>query len=537
MTTAVWLLDASPVMNMRRMFSGWKPALTGLVRGLAVGVALAAAAGQSAWGFPGVDDVQSDAQESKIRESVVKISATMRYPDLMRPWTKHSPQDISGTGVVLDGKRILTNAHVVLYASQLFVESYQSSDKLPAKVEAVGPGIDLAVLKLEDESFFEKRPPLVRTAELPEVKETVLVYGYPQGGSAQSITKGIVSRIEFAGYNEGISGVRVQIDAAINPGNSGGPAMVNGKMIGLIFSKLTQADNIGYIIPSEEIDLFLKDVADGSYDGKPAMHQALQTLENDALRSYLALDKKTQGMVVHAPDPSDSHDPLKPFDLLTKIGDREIDNVGMVKIKDSLRLNFHYLIQKLAKDGKVPISIVRQGKTMTVDVPAQIKYPTLIPSLKGHYPSYFIYGPLVFSPVTSEFTQSFDRTGRAYTALALISSPLATRRGDLPKFEGEELVVVTSPMFPHRIGKGYDNPFTKIIKDVNGVPIKNLRHLVEVLRDSKQKFTTIRFDDKFSETIVFDHEQALKATDEILSDNGIREQASDDLAAVWSKKK
>ena len=96
--------------------------------------------------------------------------------------------------------------------------------------------------------------------------------------------------------------MRVQIDAAINPGNSGGPALVDGKMIGLIFSKLTQADNIGYIIPGEEIDIFLKDVADGKYDGKPAMHESLQTLENDALRGFLGLDKKTQGMVVHSPD-------------------------------------------------------------------------------------------------------------------------------------------------------------------------------------------------------------------------------------------
>src|SRR5271168_156189 len=108
-----------------------------------------------------VDQTQGDAQENKIRESVVKVSATMRYPDLTHPWTKHSPQDASGTGVVIDGKRILTNAHVVLYASQLFVESYQSSDKLPAKVEAVSPGIDLAVIRLEDESFFDKRTPMM----------------------------------------------------------------------------------------------------------------------------------------------------------------------------------------------------------------------------------------------------------------------------------------------------------------------------------------------------------------------------------------
>jgi S1-C subfamily serine protease len=484
-----------------------------------------------------VDQTQSDAQESKIRESVVKIFATMRYPDLTHPWSKHSPQEASGTGVVIDGKRILTNAHVVLYASQLFVESYQSSDKLPARVEAVSPGIDLAVLRLEDESFFEKRLPLSRVAALPEVKETVLVYGYPQGGSAMSITKGIVSRIEFTGYNEGTFGLRVQIDAAINPGNSGGPALVDGKMIGLIFSKLTQADNIGYIIPSEEIDLFLKDVSDGTFDGKPAIHESLQTLENDALRAFLGLEKKAQGMVVHSTDPGNPKDPLKPFDLITKIGDHEIDNVGMVKIKDNLRLNFHYLVQKVVKDGTVPLSVMRQGKTMPIDLPAKTKYPMLIESLKGRYPSYFIYGPLVFSPVTSEFAASFDRTGRLYAALALMGSPLATRRGDLPKFAGEELVVVTSPMFPHKIGKGYDNPFSKIVKEVNGIPIKNLRHFVEVLRDLKEKFTTIRFDDKFSETIVFNHQDALKATDEILSDNGIREQASDDLTAVWSKKK
>ncbi len=478
--------------------------------------------------------VQDSDAEGKIRDSVVKVFATMRRPDLSHPWTKESPREASGTGVVIDGKRILTNAHVVTYASQLFVESNQSSEKLPARVEAVGPGIDLAVIRLEDESFFEKRTPMARTTALPEVKDTVLVYGFPQGGSTLSITKGIVSRIEFTGYGDGVSGVRVQIDAAINPGNSGGPALVDGKMIGLIFSKLTQSDNIGYIIPSEEIDLFLADVADGKYDGKPAMHEPLQTLENDALRAFLRLDRKTQGMVVHAPNPADPKDPLRPFDLITKIGDQEIDNTGMIKINDRLRLRFQYLIQKLAKDGKVPLTVVRQGKPMTIDLPVKAEYPMLIRPLKGKYPSYFIYGPLVFSPVTTELASAF---GRFTGALAIIGSPLVTRRADYPRFEGEELVVVASPIFPHKIGKGYDNPIYKVVKEINGVPVKNIRHLVELLRDSKEKYTTIVFDDRASETIVFNHQEALKATDEVLSDNGIRQPASDDLDSIWSKKK
>jgi hypothetical protein len=349
-----------------------------------------------------------------------------------------------------------------------------------------------------------------------------------------SITKGIVSRIEFTGYGEGVSGVRVQVDAAINPGNSGGPALIDGKMVGLIFSKLTQSDNIGYIIPSEEIDLFLKDVADGTYDGKPAMHESLQTFENDALRGFLHVDRKTQGMVVHAPNPVDPKDPLKPFDLITKIGDQDIDNTGMVKINDRLRLRFQYLIQKLAKDFKVPLTVVRQGKTMAIDLPVKATNPMLVESLKGKYPSYFIYGPLVFSPVTSELA---GQIGRFAGMFSLIGSPLVTRRGDHPKFEGEELVAVAAPMFPHRVGKGYDNPLYKVVKEINGVRVKNIRHLVELLRDSKEKYTTIRFDDLASETIVFDHQEALRATEEVLSDNGIRQQASDDLAAIWTKKR
>src|SRR5437667_209861 len=99
------------------------------------------------------------------------------------------------------------------------------------------------------------------------VEEAVMVYGYPKGGSSLSITKGIVSRIEFAEYNFPVAGLRIQIDAAINPGNSGGPAVVGDKMIGLAFSHLSDSKNIGYIIPSEEIDLFLQDIADGHYDG------------------------------------------------------------------------------------------------------------------------------------------------------------------------------------------------------------------------------------------------------------------------------
>jgi S1-C subfamily serine protease len=476
------------------------------------------------------------ADEKDVDNSVVKIFATKRAPDALHPWRKQGPQDVSGTGVVIDGKRILTNAHMVLYASQVFVQPSQSDEKLSATVEAIGPGIDLAVLKLEDESFFEKHEPLKRAATLPQVKDSVLVYGYPEGGSSLSITKGIVSRIEFSPYYT-TAGLRIQIDAAINPGNSGGPALVDGKMIGLIFSRLRTSDNIGYIIPVEEIELFLTDAADGTYVGKPALYDQLQTLENDALRAKLGLDKKTSGMVVHEPDRSSADYPLKKWDLITKIGEHDVDNMGMVQVGNDLRLRFHYFVQKLVKDNKVPLTIVREGKKLEIELPVSVDHNDLVIDLKTKYPPYFLYGPLVFSPVTTEFLSGFDRAGGVYSLLAQISSPLATRRGDRKRFPGEELVVIPSPMFPHKIAKGYSNPMTKVVKEVNGVPIRNLKHLVETLRDTKEKYITIVFDDRNSETLVFDRIEMLKATDEVLNDNGVRQQCSDDLAAIWENKR
>jgi hypothetical protein len=67
-------------------------------------------------------------------------------------------------------------------------------------------------------------------------------------------------------------------------------------------------------------------------------------------------------MIVHSPAEPKPDYPLKTWDLITKIGSSEIDNVGMVKIKDNLRMQFQYLIQKYTKAGKVPLTIVRQGK-------------------------------------------------------------------------------------------------------------------------------------------------------------------------------
>src|SRR3984957_21077131 len=74
----------------------------------------------------------SKSTSANVENAVVKVFSTVRNPDLSRPWTKQAPTEITGSGVVIEGKRILTNAHVVLYASQVQVQANQAGDKISA---------------------------------------------------------------------------------------------------------------------------------------------------------------------------------------------------------------------------------------------------------------------------------------------------------------------------------------------------------------------------------------------------------------------
>ncbi|MFZ4875061.1 trypsin-like peptidase domain-containing protein [Janthinobacterium sp. Mn2066] len=476
------------------------------------------------------------ASASALENSVVKVFSTLRGPDPYKPWSKAGPQEVTGSGVVIDGHRILTNAHVVGYASQVQIQANGAGDKIPATVLAISRGMDLALLKVDDDSFFDSHKPVPRANVLPDVRDAVLAYGYPTGGTSLSITKGIVSRIEFVRYNYPVSGLRIQIDAAINPGNSGGPVIAGDKMIGLAFAGALNMQNIGYIIPNEEIELFLRDEASGTPQGKPAMFDMIQTLENPALRTSLKLGKNVEGAVVLIPFSKDADYPLKEFDVITHIGDFPIDNQGMVKLNANSRVRFQYRVQQLAKNGLLPLTVVRNGASMKVSVPVSSSHPMLIPSLSGNYPSYFIFGPMVFSRATSEFMSVPNSNPQILYGMAFAGNPLMTRRGDKPDAQREELVVIASPFFPHKLMNGYSTRLFSVLYSVNGVPVRSLAHLVTLLRDQTDDLLTFRFEQRDAEAIVVPRKEMLAATEAILTDNGIRSEASPDMLKIWNEK-
>ena len=468
-----------------------------------------------------------------IEESVVKLLVTKRAPDYFKPWTKAAPEKVSGSGVVIDGKRILTNAHVVMHASQVFVQMRRGGDQMTAKVKAIGPGIDLAIVELVDPTPLKDIPALPLADALPELKSHVSVYGYPAGGDDLSITDGIVSRIEFTSYNYAAYGVRIQVDAALNPGNSGGPAINDGKIVGLVFSKINEAENIGYLIPADEIREFLKFVDKGHYDGNMLMMEEYQTAENDALRKSLKMSSDVTGVVVTKPYSDDDGYPLKKWDVITHVGKHAVDNQGYVDVRDGLRMRFLYFVAREAKDGKIDLTILRDGEKKEVTVPVAPRPDAVVPILEDRYPEYFIYGPVVFEVASQEYIQAL---GKAAGALTYLKSPLISRLYDKPNEPGEQIVVVATRLFPHASIKGYDNRPLGVVGKLNGKKVKNLRALGEMIRDSKDEFLRFEMADR-SESLVFNRAEMEAATEEILSNEGIRYQASDSLKDVFDKDK
>jgi S1-C subfamily serine protease len=153
---------------------------------------------------------------------------------------KNAEEDGSlGTGVVImeDGT-ILTNFHVIAGSDRVEVIFYDGT-KANAKVVAVHPHNDLAILKPEKLPDDLLPATLGSSAQL-KYGDDVVAVGFPFG-IGPSVTSGVVSglRREFTGENGAQLRNLIQFDAAINQGNSGGPLINSaGEVVGIVTALL-----------------------------------------------------------------------------------------------------------------------------------------------------------------------------------------------------------------------------------------------------------------------------------------------------------
>src|SRR5437867_1548158 len=264
--------------------------------------------------------------------SVIQILTSSQQPVWDAPWRFESVRRSGGSGFVIRPKRIMTNAHVVSWAKQILVHRYQDPRPYLARVKFIAHDCDLALLEVDDESFFSGLEPL-KFGDLPKVRSTVVTHGYPAGGEQISYTRGVVSRIEIQNYvhSGNRSFLTAQTDAAINPGNSGGPVVQDDLVVGVAFQGVPGLENTGFFIPPPVIEHFLKDIEDGGYGGFPMAGVRLVPLQNPAYRRYLKLPDNDVGARVDSllPIPT-TQQLIRPDDVILRVGKFDVGSDGTV---------------------------------------------------------------------------------------------------------------------------------------------------------------------------------------------------------------
>ena len=344
---------------------------------------------------------KGDWQLSEARKNVVMIEVTAQTWDYRLPWNPGTVSSARGAGFVIDGNRILTNAHVVSGARYLTVQREADPRKYPAKVLHVAHDCDLALVQVEDSEFL-KGTSVLPIGEIPELESVVSVYGFPIGGDRLSVTRGVVSRIDYNSYTHSgrESHLAIQIDAAINPGNSGGPVMQADKVVGVAFQGFRGdvAQNVGYMIPTPVIRRFLKDVEDGHYDHYVDIAIRWMPLENPAMRQYYHRPNDGLGVVVTDIFSEGSADGvLQKGDVLLSIDGHSIESDGSVRL-DGQPVQLEEIVERKFAGDTVDLDVWRnqalEKRKITLR-PAEMF--SMYENLYEESPRYVLYGGLSFS--------------------------------------------------------------------------------------------------------------------------------------------
>jgi S1-C subfamily serine protease len=420
-----------------------------------------------------------------VQKSLVRITATAVEPDYKAPWNAGAIQRGVGAGFVIEGNRILTNAHVVSNSRYLTVERDGDPNKYPAKVLFIANDCDLALITVDAPNFFKNMVPL-KFGGIPALESTVSAYGYPIGGERMSVTTGIVSRIDFQLYTHSSidQHLAVQISAQINPGNSGGPVMQNGKVIGVAFQGYSGdvAQGVAYMIPTPVINRFLKDVSNGHYDKYVDLAISYSKLQNPAQRKFLGLRDDNRGVLVSTVvEAGPSANVLRAGDVLLTIDDHPIASDGNVELEGE-PADFQEVVERKFKGGSVKLDIWRDKQPMTVKIEfVKTAWPYLI---QGHSydvrPRYVLYGGLLFQPLNLdllEANRSTDLRLRHFFEYFILEQ-LYLQHPD---------VIVLANILPDPINT-YLAPYRGgIVDEINGKKIRTLGDLANSFAEAPER--------------------------------------------------
>lgn len=409
--------------------------------------------------------------QEKIKDCVVQIFVQKALVDILQPFKAPTHVHSTGSAFFINAEgELITNHHVIDQARPGYIYINVPSlgkEQFPVEIVGTSPDRDLALVRLTPESKarIEKKLGAIRfltlgDSDLVRRADEVMAVGFPLGQSLK-YTAGIVS-----GRQENL----IQIDAPINPGSSGGPALnLNGEVIGINNSGVIEAQNVGYMIPSNVLANVLDDLHKIKLLKRPFLGVLYGPI-TAALTEYLGnpppgglyvLDVYKDGPLERAG--------IQKGDMIYQINGHQLDIYGELSWMDD-KMSLVDFIEQLKMGQKIHLVVYRRGEKLEFEF---ILDQVASAPIRKIYPGYDGIDYEIIGMCIQELKLDHLRP-------LVAASPSLTKYAEL-KNQMKPALIITH-IFNNEIMRMI-NPGT-IIKKVNGVRVRELDQLRTALQES-----------------------------------------------------
>lgn len=439
-----------------------------------------------------------------IPDTVVKIFVTYQKYDIANPWATKQVKTRSGYGCVLPGRKIITAADIVKDATIIEMEKNTQKRYFPARIEVFDYDLDLALLTVDDETFFDDLIPAV-LEESVRLDQPVRFALFEDSKEVRAIPGKIV-KIAVDEYLLTWQSFLLYKAAVNFEGRGGGwsePVFSRGKLVGLTMD-YSQDDQVAEIIPASIINRFLGAVREDAYIGVPFIGTSMATMRSPDFNRYLCVPRGRAGPFVRKVYPgSSASGVLEKGDVLLSLDGKDIDADGYYLHPEWGKMDYRDLIGRLHYPGDlVEVEFVRDGRARTESM--ELKRFERAHELVPFYdyraqPSYLIVGGLVIQELTRDYLREWGKDWEN-TGNKKYLYNYFYREQENPSLRAR--LVILNKVIPDKFNIGYHDMNDMVLRQVNGRNISRLEDVAEALRTPEGKFHRFSLEESNQEIIL-----------------------------------
>ncbi len=427
-------------------------------------------------------------------KSVIRVNVTQQAYHFRVPWQKKRPSTKTAIGAVLKGPRILVTSELMANHRYIELEKVDSRVKSAARIEVVDYEANLALLTPTDPHFLADMEPLELTTDAVLGDRLTVWQVQPNGNVTPSV--GPITSIELASYpyRNYFLAYRVNNSLQYRFGNSTLPVVKDGRLAGLLMRYDSKAQTVD-VVAAPVIEHFLKDAADGDYQGFPVAATRVAYLDDPQLRRYLGVTDDMGGVYIESVLKGSSAEKagLRAGDILLEAAGFPLDNRGNYEHPLYGKVAAAHLVRcEFYVGDTLTLKLFRDGEEVTVEIILD-RRPSesylVPPYVIDKAPRYYIMGGFILQELTAPYLKEFAeprQTVRPPTHLIYYEA----NQDALDNGEREKIVFV-SDVIPTSYTVGYEDLSNLVIKTINNQTIGRLEDVPRALDDPVNGFHRI----------------------------------------------